>query len=174
LPGGVRRNLSSGELALLRFAAQAIASIKSGTMFLFDEPETHLHPNYISMFMSMLDRLLDLTGSIAMIATHSAYVVREVPSRRVRLIAIEKDGGGVHIDPPGFQTFGASIDMISQFVFGDIAPRHRYQEILARWVEAQGPELTVEAMRDQIGEELNAETLSYLASLIRKRDQDPA
>lgn len=174
LPGGIRRDLSSGELALLRFAAQAIASVKRGTLFLFDEPETHLHPNYISMFMSMLDRLLDSTRSIAVIATHSAYVVREVPSRRVRLLALEGKNREVHVDPPGFQTFGSSIDMISQFVFGDIAPKHRYQEILADWVAAQGPELTVEAMRAQIGEELNAETLSYLASVIRKRGEENA
>lgn len=163
------RDLSSGELALLRFAAQAIAALRPGTLFLFDEPETHLHPKYISQFMAMLDRLLELSGSIALIATHSAYVVREVPARRVRIIARDAEEQ-IEIDPPGMQTFGASIDTISQFVFGDSTPQHRYQEVLERWIDDQ-PEASVQQVRERFGADLNAEMMSYVAELIATRDQ---
>lgn len=164
------RHLSSGEVALMRFAAYAVASLRRGTIFLFDEPETHLHPNYISQFMEMLDKLLERSGSIALIATHSAYVVREVPARRVRLITRDPDDDVIMIDPPTMQTFGASIDTISQFVFGDIGPTHRFQHVLAQYVQDH-PNATLGEIRRRFAEDLNPETLSYLAELVGRRDQ---
>lgn len=160
------RNLSSGEVALLRFAAQAVASLRKGTIFLFDEPETHLHPNYISQFMEMLDRLLDRSGSIALIATHSAYIVREVPSRRVRVISRDVESDRIMMERPRMQTFGASIDTISQFVFGDIGPKHRFQQLLEDWI-ADNPEASLAEIRARFAEDLNPETLSYLSDLLR-------
>lgn len=75
--GDQPRNLSSGEFAMFRFAAQAAGSVEKGCIFLFDEPETHLHPNFISDLMDILHTLLTVTQSAAIIATHSAYIVRE-------------------------------------------------------------------------------------------------
>ncbi len=164
------RNLSSGEVALLRFAAYAVASLRRGSIFLFDEPETHLHPSYISQFMEMLDRLLEQSGSVALIATHSAYVVREVPRRRVRIITRDPDDETIMIDPPTMQTFGASIDTISQFVFGDVGPKHRFQRVIEQYVE-ENPEATVRQIRERFRADLNPETLSYIAELVAQRDQ---
>ncbi|MBY5868471.1 AAA family ATPase [Rhizobium leguminosarum] len=163
------RNLSSGEVALMRFAAQAVGSLRRGTIFLFDEPETHLHPHYISQFMEMLDNLLERSGSIAFIATHSAYVVREVPARRVRRITWDAEDGTTHIDPPTMQTFGASIDTISQFVFGDIGPKHRFHHVLQRYIQ-EHPSVTLSQIRRRFAEDLNPETLSYIAELLGQRD----
>jgi len=163
------RDLSSGEQALLRFAAQAVGSVRSGTMFLFDEPETHLHPRYVSTFMSILDRLLEWSGSIALIATHSAFVVREVPSRRVRIVRRD-EAEGIMIAPPRLQTFGASIDMISQFVFGDVQLKHRFQEVLDAWLAKPGRK-TISQFREEFGEDLNAETLSYMAQMLAERER---
>ncbi|WHU05022.1 AAA family ATPase [Sphingomonas sp. NIBR02145] len=163
------RHLSSGEVALMRFAAYAVASLRRGTIFLFDEPETHLHPNYISQFMEMLDELLEQSGSIALIATHSAYVVREVPARRVRMITRDPDDDTIMIDPPTMQTFGASVDTISQFVFSDIGPKHRFQHLLEQYVE-DNPEATLPQIRRRFAEDLNPETLSYLAELVGRRE----
>lgn len=164
------RNLSSGEVALLRFAAYAVASLRRGSIFLFDEPETHLHPNYISQFMEMLDRLLEQSGSIALIATHSAYVVREVPRRRVRIITRDPDDETIMIDPPTMQTFGASIDTISQFVFGDVGPKHRFQHVIEQYIE-ENPEATLRHVRERFEADLNPETLSYIAELVARRDR---
>lgn len=164
------RNLSSGEVALLRFAAYAVASLRRGSIFLFDEPETHLHPNYISQFMEILDRLLEQSGSIAMIATHSAYVVREVPRRRVRIITRDADDETIMIDPPTMQTFGASIDTISQFVFGDVGPKHRFQQVIEQYIVGN-PEATLRQIRRSFGADLNPETLSYIAEIVARRDR---
>jgi len=167
--GSQPRNLSSGELAMLRFAAQAAGSAERGCIFLFDEPETHLHPNFVSDFMDVLHALLKITSSAAIIATHSAYVVREVPRQRVRILSI--DSREVFIDAPRMQTFGASIDSISQFVFGDTNISHRYQNTLKEWLSSLGPGITIQGIVESYGKVMNSETLSYVAQLLRDREQ---
>lgn len=110
--------LSSGQLAFIKFVVQASLFIENGTLVLLDEPETHLHPNFITKFIRTLDQLLKLTGSIAIIATHSAYFVREVPRTQV-LVFKEDSNGHVHIQNPRLKTFGADVGSISYFVFED-------------------------------------------------------
>lgn len=121
LISGRRHPLSSGEISFLKFAAQVSLSIENGSLLLLDEPETHLHPNFISQFVSLLDILLDLTGSVAIIATHSAYFVREVFSEQVTVMRREEDGY-IRAEHPILKTFGADVGAISYFVFGEDEP----------------------------------------------------
>jgi energy-coupling factor transporter ATP-binding protein EcfA2/GGDEF domain-containing protein len=163
------RRLSSGEYAMLRFAAQASAAIEQGSLLLLDEPETHLHPNFVSDLMEILDNLLQSTRSIAVIATHSAYVVREAPRDRVNVLTL--DYREISINTPRMQTFGATIDSISQFVFDDTSIPHRYQKTLADWADQTGRELGIAGVIEQYGAELNSESLSFIA---RRLDEPPA
>ncbi|UWR27368.1 AAA family ATPase [Sulfitobacter sp. S223] len=155
------RRLSSGEYAMLRFATQAASAIEQGSLLLLDEPETHLHPNFISNLMEILDNLLQSTGSIAVIATHSAYVVRETPRDRVNVLTLEDRQ--IRIDRPRMQTFGATIDSISQFVFGDTVISHSFQKTLADWADHTGRELGIDGVIEQYGAQLNSESLSFIA-----------
>lgn len=165
------RRLSSGEYAMLRFAAQASAAIEQGSLLLLDEPETHLHPNFVSDLMAILDNLLQSTKSIAIIATHSAYVVRETPRTRVNILTL--DGRDIRIDTPRMQTFGATIDSISQFVFGDTTIPHRYQKTLVNWADQTGRELGIDGVIQQYGEELNSESLSFIARRLAEPPPEP-
>ncbi|MCE6958125.1 AAA family ATPase [Cereibacter sphaeroides] len=158
--GQVRR-LSSGEHAMMRFAAQAASAVAQGSLILLDEPETHLHPNFISNLMGILDNLLQSTGSIAIVATHSAYVARETPRNCVHVLTME--GRQIRIDPPRIQTFGATIDSISQFVFGDLSISHSYQKTLIEWTDRTGRELGIEGILEKYGDQLNSESLSFIA-----------
>lgn len=164
---GLPRSLSSGEYAMLRFAAQAAAGAEIGCLFLFDEPETHLHPNYISSFMDMLHIVLAASRSVAIIATHSVYIVREVPRQRVRVVSVENRE--VSILKPRLQTYGASVDSISQFVFDDTSVKHRYQSTLIDWVNGLGPHVSIDQIIDEYGSSMNAETLAYVARHLKSR-----
>lgn len=166
------RDLSSGEYAMLRFAAQVSASIEQGSLLLLDEPETHLHPNFISDLMEILDNLLQSTNSVAIIATHSAYVVREVPRECVNVLTL-KDRE-INIDTPRMQTFGATIDSISQFIFADTSISHRYQKTLTKWADQTGRELGIEGVINNYGKDLNSESLSFIArQLAKSPDEGP-
>lgn len=113
--------LSSGEISFIKFCVQVCLYIENGTLLLIDEPETHLHPSFINKFMALLDNLLEMTGSSAIIATHSVYLVREVFKEQVTIIR-RRDDGVVVSEKPRLSTFGANIGNISYFVFGESEP----------------------------------------------------
>ena len=113
--------LSSGELGFVRFAALAALHIENSSLLLFDEPETHLHPDFISQFVAVLNRLLEQTGSAAIIATHSVYFVREAFEDQVTVLRSGPDRS-IAVETPHLRTFGADVGAISYFVFGEDEP----------------------------------------------------
>ncbi|ERP95859.1 hypothetical protein Q666_05330 [Marinobacter sp. ES-1] len=150
--------LSSGQLSFIQFVVQACLFVENGTLVLLDEPETHLHPNFISEFVRILDRLLKSTGSVAVIATHSAYFVREVP--RTQVLVFKGDGDGrVSIQNPRLKTFGADVGTISYFVFEDEITNGLVEDILDRF--PQNPEARNSLLRE-LESELSADVLMYL------------
>jgi energy-coupling factor transporter ATP-binding protein EcfA2 len=160
------RRLSSGQLALLRFAVQAIGAVQTGSLLLMDEPETHLHPNFISILVEVLHTILEATRSCAIIATHSAYIVREVP--RSRVLVLRTEDGVAEVSQPRLQTFGASIDSISHFVFGDAEIEHLHEILLRNWLDQES---SIDAVLEKYGAELNPESLSYIRRVLDKRGQ---
>ena len=113
--------LSSGEISFLKFVAQASLHIENGSLLLIDEPETHLHPNFVSRFVALLDGLLEQTGSAAIVATHSVYFVREVFREQVTVLRLDASGW-IEASTPTLRTFGADVGAISYFVFGEDEP----------------------------------------------------
>lgn len=113
--------MSSGQISFFRFALHACLYIENGTLVLIDEPETHLHPNLISDFFILLNDLLAQTGSIAIISTHSAYFVRELPRDQVLILRTDStdNGKSVSCERPRLGTFGSNVGSISHFVFED-------------------------------------------------------
>ncbi|MBY3201340.1 AAA family ATPase [Rhizobium laguerreae] len=162
--------LSSGEMSMLRLAVQMAAAIEPGCLLLLDEPENHLHPNFVSQAMELLHQVLSATKSVAIVATHSAYIVREVPRQRVHILTLEDRE--ITIASPRLQTFGASVDTISQFVFGDTSIDHRYQRALEKWALTAGRAMGIEQVIAEHGKDLNPESLSLIASTIQDADGD--
>jgi predicted ATPase len=148
--------LSSGQQSFIRMAAQLCTYIENGSLLLMDEPETHLHPNLITSLVAMLDRVLSLTGSIALVATHSAYLVREVPQSQVHIIRERDYERKVEVVRPRLKTFGADVGAISHFVFGDDIVNRLIVQLEERlgedpvaaqhWLESIEAELSMEAV----------------------------
>ena len=109
--------LSSGQRSMFHFALHFLTLAGFGTLLLIDEPETYLHPNLVSDYMMFLYKILERTSSVAIIATHSAYVVREVPTHCVHIL--KRDGVNASIRRPYLKTLGANVAEISLAVFGD-------------------------------------------------------
>tara|TARA_R110000737_G_scaffold352273_1_gene397586 strand:+ start:23024 stop:24649 length:1626 start_codon:yes stop_codon:yes gene_type:complete len=150
--------LSSGQLTFFKFALQCSLYIENGSFVLMDEPETHLHPNMITDFVGMLDSLLEATGSQALIATHSAYFVREVSREQVHIFRVDKDDN-IQISPPRLRTFGADIDSISQFIFEeDIDSK------LTDKIYENVKHLTFEHVEETLNKELSLSALMDLQS----------
>lgn len=152
--GGEGYPLSSGEISFLKFAAQASLHIENGSLLLLDEPETHLHPNFISRFVSLLDGLLEATGSAAIIATHSAYFVREVFREQVTVLSVDSENV-VTAQRPKLRTFGADVGAISYFVFGEDEPSRLAEEVEQRLIRNGVPwQQVYETYKDELSLEM--------------------
>ncbi|MCL1056477.1 AAA family ATPase [Shewanella gelidimarina] len=152
--------LSSGQLTFFKFALQCSLYIENGSFVLMDEPETHLHPNMITDFVGMLDSLLEATGSQALIATHSAYFVREVPREQVHIFN-RSDDGNIEIISPRLRTFGADVDSISQFVFEeDINSK------LTKKIYKNIKHLSFESVNEKLNKELSLSALMDLQTMM--------
>lgn len=156
--------LSSGEQSFVRFAALASLYIENGTLLLFDEPETHLHPSLISQFVAVLDNLLERTGSAAIIATHSVYFVREVFEDQVRVLRSLSDRTIV-VETPTLQTFGADVGAISYFVFGEDRPSRLAKEVEQRIAESSA---TWEEIFAEYKNDLSLELLGEIRARLSK------
>lgn len=125
------RQLSLGQNVFVHFVLRAIAEGGPASAFLIDELENFLHPNLISKFVRILHTVLAQTKSIAILSTHSPYVVREVSSSQVHVLQLDPQGG-VIVERPRMQSFGANISQISDDIFDDDLPRHLYLELMKR------------------------------------------
>jgi len=121
--------MSSGESALTYIFSNILAQIRYDSILLFDEPETHLHPNIISRLISTLYGLLEKFESFAIVATHSPIIVNEIHSASV--LVIEKDHADCIVRPIGVETLGGNLGMIANEVFGNsVLPKH-YRKMLS-------------------------------------------
>lgn len=111
-------DFSSGEEAYIRFCAFAARYIENSSAILMDEPEVFLHPQFIDAMMGALHRMLQLTGSAAFLATHSAYVVRCAEEQLIYVMRSTSEFG-VEFAKPRMKTFGADVGLLSLFVFGE-------------------------------------------------------
>lgn len=160
--GGEGYPLSSGEISFLKFAAQVSLHIENGSLLLLDEPETHLHPNFISRFVALLDSLLEATGSAAIIATHSVYFVREVFREQVTVLSVDNDNL-VRAQRPKLRTFGADVGAISYFVFGEDEPSRLAEEVEQRLLANGAPWPQI---YERYKDELSLEMLNGLRAAI--------
>ena len=155
--------LSSGQITFMRFAAQACLFIENGSLLLCDEPETHLHPNYIANFVRLLDSLLASTGSFAILATHSAYFVREVPRSQV-VVLRESQSRNIEVAPVRLRTLGADVGAISAFVFEEEPYGFSINE-LGRRLAAEG--ISGLEVLKSLEQELPAEAVMHLRKTLQ-------
>lgn len=151
--------LSTGQEFFSNLVGNLVANVDSGSFLMFDEPETYLHPNLEVDLISILEEVLQATNSYALIATHSIYITREVPSEHVRIYT-ERDGN-INITKPQIQTFGSSLDQISDYIFGDISRQKSYQKKLKEKMDNYN---SFEDFFEQHSEDLNPSTILYLSS----------
>lgn len=118
-------NFSSGENLLLYIISSIISEIQDNTLILFDEPESHLHPNAISILMNVLYNLLNDFNSFGIIATHSPIVIQEISSRNVKVF--KRDGDFLEVSNIGHETFSENLTTITDEIFGnrEIAKYHK-------------------------------------------------
>ncbi|MBR9902489.1 MAG: AAA family ATPase [Gammaproteobacteria bacterium] len=122
--------LSSGQSILAHFVTALVARIQENTLVLFDEPETHLHPNAVAHLFNVMNKMLTQFHSFAIIATHSPIVIQEIPRKRV--ILLTREGNSTLSSPMNFETFGENISELTRHVFDTINIPNHYKKVLKK------------------------------------------
>jgi ABC-type branched-subunit amino acid transport system ATPase component len=146
--------LSSGQSILAHFVTALMAWIQPNSLVLFDEPETHLHPNAVASLFLVLSQVLEEFDSYAVIATHSPVVIQEIPAKRV--LVFQREGNVTTAEPLRVESFGQSVTELTRQVFEtseveslyrrtlrDLAEKETVEDVLARF--SLGLSLSAEA-----------------------------
>jgi len=144
---------SSGHKLILLILAKALAKIRKGSVLLFDEPETHLHPHLLSSLMRLLNMMLHEFESHAIVATHSPIVLQELPARDVRIL--EREGPIPIVSGYPGESFGENLTEIVSTAFRVDERSKNYFRILQSLVKGRTNEAEVVALFGK-GMNLNA------------------
>jgi predicted ATPase len=109
-------DFSSGERALFFRFLGLIREIKDDALVLVDEPEIHLHPEWVQRFVGLLVSLFRDVNAHVLIASHSPLIASDVPADCI--LGLRKEG--VKIVPYTVQdrSLGTSPSIILREVFG--------------------------------------------------------
>lgn len=163
----IENQFSSGESILLFVTTKIVSEIREESLILYDEPETHLHPNAISDLMTALARLLDRFNSFCIIATHSPLVVRELhPNNVIVLIRIEN---GLEASMLSIDSFGQNLTVIIEQIFGNKEVNKLHLERIRTLVQERRSFNEIIGILQDRQIPVNLNTRLFLSSLIDDR-----
>lgn len=112
------KNLSDGEHQLMHVLGSIMLLNTSGSILLYDEPETHFNPDWRSQLITLINKATEekkmedkIRKQEIFITSHSPFIVSDC--RRERVFIFEK-GKATN---PKINTFGTSVNIITEEVF---------------------------------------------------------
>lgn len=160
-------NLSSGQRSLLLMTAQLLLEGER-SLVLIDEPENHLHPQYVTLLMRTLRSTLVAMESRAVVITHSPFVVRELDKCAVQILDRDVDSIPC-LFQTSLQTFGGDVSKISDYVFGGREIRTGYQDLIQRVLDSSSSENRREVAQ-RVSPSLGDDGELYLQNILNQDD----
>ncbi|MCO5950579.1 AAA family ATPase [Mucilaginibacter flavidus] len=164
------QKLSSGQNILVLIISEILAQIRYNSMILYDEPETHLHPNAITLLMNTIFDLVEQFDSYCILATHSPLVIQEILARNV--IILERDQDVAYIRQMERESFGENLTVISEDVFGNRNIDKHHLSLIRSLVNENGNYESIAEMLASKNLPLNLNTRLYIKGLIKERDEE--
>lgn len=169
LDGGLTfRELSEGEqqllvvLGLLRFTGEA------DSLFLLDEPDTHLNPSWAVKYLSFLKEFVPAEkSSHVVIATHNPLAIAELSRGQVQIMWRSEENLRVYASPPAFDPKGLGFaGVLTSDMFGmDTTLDSQTQRLLRlrrRLVEKSTPTKSDLRRLAKLNEEVNRRGFGYM------------
>lgn len=114
-------DFSDGEAQLIQILAAARIFRDEETLFLFDEPETHLNPSWRTYFhqhLAQANQVGDIwtNSTQTLLSTHSPFMISSL--KKSDVYRFERDDNGfIKMDKAANQTYGASFDVLIKEYF---------------------------------------------------------
>lgn len=157
--------LSSGQLHILVLLTRVFEHVRYDTLFVIDEPEVHLHPTAIINFIFLLNRLLEMFKSYAIVTTHSPIVVREMVRKNVFTLR-RIDGDSVYISHVGHETFGEDVSVLYRDIFNYDETNSCFRKYVLKALEGN---LDYESVVRKIGvDNLSLNSKFYIHNLVQE------
>jgi energy-coupling factor transporter ATP-binding protein EcfA2 len=129
----IRKKMSSGQTIMLYVISEIVANIRYDSLLLYDEPETHLHPNAISQLMNTIQELILQFQSYCIITTHSPLIIRELLSKSVYIV--DKNGDVPSVRNIEIESYGENLGVLNDIVFGNREIPKFYKQTISRLIK---------------------------------------
>jgi predicted ATPase len=114
--------LSEGEQQLLTVLGLLQFTKGEESLFLLDEPDTHLNPAWTYEYLSLLEEQVVDKSSQLLIASHNPLMIGGLKKEQVRLLRRREDESGntlIEADPPHEDPIGMGVDgLLQSEIFG--------------------------------------------------------
>ena len=106
-------NLSSGQATILLYITKLVSSINQGSLVIFDEPETFMHPPMVKAFVRAISEIVNNNKAFCLIATHSPVIIQEIPHCNV--YRLDSNHG---LKNTNYKTYGQNLDTLYKNIYG--------------------------------------------------------
>jgi len=170
--------LSDGEHQLVHTIGLCLLFRHEPSLFLLDEPETHLNPDWRASYVSTLRAALEADAATkgvmreVLLTSHSPFIVSDCQQENV-LVFTRNTKGRVIANNPTFNTFGASANAITIRIFGQKESIGDYASSklndLRKLLAAHGdPNELIESANTLLGD--SVEKVMFINQAIDKRE----
>jgi restriction system-associated AAA family ATPase len=172
------KSLSDGEHQLIHTIGLCLLFRHKPALFLLDEPETHLNPDWRASYISTLREALEADAATkdimreVLLTSHSPFIISDCQKGNV--LVFEKDENGkVGWHNPDFNTFGASVNAITIKIFGQKESIGDYaglklNGIRGRLVAGEDPETLINEVNDVLGD--SVEKILFINQALNRKE----
>lgn len=155
---------SSGQNIIFQFITRYIEAIEPNSILIFDEPETHLHPNIAGRLIRTIHKILKAYNSFCILATHSPIIVQEIPSKYIRIFDRQENVPLIYA--PVIECFGENLSEISNTIFKVDEEKELYKTQLDQLINQNK---SFEEINDLFEHGLSLNARIYLLSKIESK-----
>lgn len=170
------KSLSTGVKFFLHTLVHLIAYLEDNSIVLFDEPENHLHPPFLSFMMSEFRKIIHTSHSVMLVSTHSPVILQETFSKNVYIM--DRSNGETTIHHPKIEIYGESFGLINSMVFNLTSDITNYYDVIdelyEKWhcQELDSIDKVLNRFRTRLGcEVLSSNMVAYLISLYENKEE---
>lgn len=170
------KSLSTGVKFFLHTLVHLIAYLEDNSIVLFDEPENHLHPPFLSFMMSEFRKIIHTSHSVMLVSTHSPVILQETFSKNVYIM--DRSNGETTIHHPKTEIYGESFGLINSMVFNLTSDITNYYDVIdelyEKWhcQELDSIDKVLNRFKTRLGcEDLSSNMVAYLISLYENKEE---
>ena len=174
------KSLSDGEYQLIHTIGLCLLFRHKPCLFLLDEPETHLNPDWRASYISTLRDALEVNDPDrppvmreVLLTSHSPFIISDCREENVLVFSKYEKTDKVTWSRPNFKTFGASANAITMKIFGQTETIGDYametlKQLRERLERGEDPDDLIKVADQELGD--SVEKVLFVNQAIQRRE----